>query len=123
MHVAKYRALDRQRRTTLIDGKHRELAIGLTELVQADPNIEARLDEVIDDDLLRLIFTACHTPLPAEQHPALVLRLLGGLSTPEVAHAFFVSEATVVQRIDSCLRNPGAVNDGSGIPPCWKWFV
>ncbi|MFD1793855.1 hypothetical protein ACFSE0_19790 [Ochrobactrum teleogrylli] len=48
--MAKYRALDRQRRTTLIDGEHRELAIDLTELVQADPNIEARLDEVIDDD-------------------------------------------------------------------------
>ena len=71
MHVAKYRALDRQRRTTLIDGEHREPAIDLTELVQADPNIEARLDELIDDDLLRLIFTACHPPLPAEQRQAL----------------------------------------------------
>lgn len=93
MHVAKYLALDRQRRTTLIDGEHREPAIDLTELVQADPNIEARLDEVIDDDLL-------------PRCPPSSARLLGGLSIPEAAHAFFVSEATVVQRIDSCLRNP-----------------
>jgi len=104
MQVAKNRALDRLRRTTLIDGKHRELAIDLTELEQADPNIEAKLDEDIDDDLLRLIFTACHPSLPAEQRVALALRLLGGLSTPEVARAFLVPEATVAQRIVRAKR-------------------
>lgn len=104
MQVAKNRALDRLRRTTLIDGKHRELAIDLTELEQADPNIEAKLDEDIDDDLLRLIFTACHPALPAEQRVALALRLLGGLSTPEVARAFLVPEATVAQRIVRAKR-------------------
>ncbi|MBA8837470.1 RNA polymerase sigma factor [Ochrobactrum sp. RH2CCR150] len=104
MQVAKNRALDRLRRTTLIDSKHRELAIDLTELEQADPNIEAKLDEDIDDDLLRLIFTACHPSLPAEQRVALALRLLGGLSTPEVARAFLVPEATVAQRIVRAKR-------------------
>jgi RNA polymerase sigma factor (sigma-70 family) len=104
MQVAKNRALDRLRRTTLIDSKHRELAIDLTELEQADPNIEAKLDEDIDDDLLRLIFTACHPALPAEQRVALALRLLGGLLTPEVAHAFLVPEATVAQRIVRAKR-------------------
>ncbi|URQ74330.1 MAG: RNA polymerase sigma factor [Candidatus Ochrobactrum gambitense] len=104
MQVAKNRALDRLRRTTLIDGKHRELAIDLTELEQADPNIEAKLDEDIDDDLLRLIFTACHPALPAEQRVALALRLLGGLSTPEVARAFLVPEPTVAQRIVRAKR-------------------
>lgn len=104
MQVAKNRALDRLRRTTLIDSKYRELAIDLTELEQADPNIEAKLDEDIDDDLLRLIFTACHPALPAEQRVALALRLLGGLSTPEVARAFLVPEATVAQRIVRAKR-------------------
>jgi RNA polymerase sigma factor (sigma-70 family) len=97
--VAKNRALDRLRRTTLIDGKHRELAIDLTELERETPDIEATLDEDIDDDLLRLVFTACHPVLPAEQRAALALRLLGGLSTPEIARAFMVPEATVAQRI------------------------
>jgi RNA polymerase sigma factor (sigma-70 family) len=102
--VAKNRALDRLRRTTLIDGKHRELAIDLTELERETPDIAAALDEDIDDDLLRLIFTACHPVLPAEQRAALTLRLLGGLSTPEIARAFLVSEATVAQRIVRAKR-------------------
>jgi RNA polymerase sigma factor (sigma-70 family) len=102
--VAKNRALDRLRRTTLIDGKHRELAIDLTELQREAPDIETALDEDIDDDLLRLIFTACHPVLPAEQRAALALRLLGGLSTPEIARAFLVPEATVAQRIVRAKR-------------------
>jgi RNA polymerase sigma factor (sigma-70 family) len=103
-HVAKNRALDRLRRTTLIDGKHREFAIDLTELQREAPDIETALDEDIDDDLLRLIFTACHPVLPAEQRAALALRLLGGLSTPEIARAFLVPEATVAQRIVRAKR-------------------
>jgi RNA polymerase sigma factor (sigma-70 family) len=102
--VAKNRALDRLRRTTLIDGKHRELAIDLTELQREAPDIETALDEDIDDDLLRLIFTACHPVLPAEQRAALALRLLGGLSTPEIARTFLVPEATVAQRIVRAKR-------------------
>lgn len=102
--VATNRALDRLRRTVLIDGKHRQLAIDLAELEQAMPDIEAALDEDIDDDLLRLIFTSCHPVLPPEQRAALALRMLGGLSTPEIARAFLVPEATVAQRIVRAKR-------------------
>ncbi|MBZ9997381.1 RNA polymerase sigma factor [Mesorhizobium sp. BH1-1-4] len=102
--VARNRALDRLRRTTMIDGKHRELAIDLTELEREMPDFEAALDRDIDDDLLRLIFTACHPVLPAEQRAALALRLLGGLSTPEIARAFLVPEPTAAQRIVRAKR-------------------
>jgi len=110
--VATNRALDRLRRTVMIDGKHRVLAIDLAELEREMPDVEAALDEDIDDDLLRLIFTACHPVLPAEQRAALALRMLGGLTTPEIARAFLVSEATVAQRIvraKRALREAGIV--------------
>jgi RNA polymerase sigma factor (sigma-70 family) len=102
--VATNRALDRLRRTVMLDGKHRELAIDLAELERAMPDIQAALDEDIEDDLLRLIFTACHPVLPAEQRAALALRMLGGLSTAEIARAFLVPEATVAQRIVRAKR-------------------
>ena len=86
------------------DGKHRELAFDLAELERETPDLEAALDEDIDDDLLRLIFTACHPVLPSEQRAALTLRLLDGLSTPEIARTFLVSEATVAQRIVRAKR-------------------
>jgi RNA polymerase sigma factor (sigma-70 family) len=110
--VARNRALDRLRRTTMIDGKHREIAIDLAELEREMPDIETALDEEMDDDLLRLIFTACHPVLPAEQRAALALRLLGGLSTAEIARAFLVPEATIAQRI---VRAKRALRD-AGIP-------
>jgi RNA polymerase sigma factor (sigma-70 family) len=102
--VGTNRALDRLRRTVLIDGKHRQLAVDLTELERAMPDVEAALDEDIDDDLLRLIFTSCHPVLPAEQRAALALRMLGGLSTAEIARAFLVPEATVARRIVRAKR-------------------
>ena len=102
--VAKNRALNRLRRTRLIDGKHRELAIDLAELEGETPDIEAMLDEDIYDDLLPLIFTACHPVLPAEQRAALALRLLGGLTTPKIARAYLLAEATVAQRIVRAKR-------------------
>ncbi|MBW8907441.1 MAG: RNA polymerase sigma factor [Mesorhizobium sp.] len=102
--VATNRALDRLRRTVRIDGKHQQLAFDLAELERRMPDIEAALDEDIDDDLLRLMFTACHPVLPAEQRAALALRMLGGLSTPEIARAFLVPEATVAQRIVRAKR-------------------
>jgi RNA polymerase sigma factor (sigma-70 family) len=102
--VATNRALDRLRRTVMLDGKHRELAIDLAEMERERPDIEAALDEDIADDLLRLIFTACHPALPAEQRAALVLRMLGGLTTTEIARAFLVPEATVAQRIVRAKR-------------------
>jgi len=102
--VAKNRALDQLRRATMIDGKHRALGIEFEQLERESAGFESLLDEDIDDDLLRLIFTACHPVLPAEQRTALTLRLLGGLSTPEIASAFLVSEATVAQRIVRAKR-------------------
>jgi RNA polymerase sigma factor (sigma-70 family) len=102
--VAKNRALDRLRRTSLIEGKHRELAIDLAELECETPGIETTLDEDIDDDLLRLIFTVCHPVLPAEQRVALALRLLVGVSTPEIARAFLAPETTIAQRIVRAKR-------------------
>ncbi|MGO4568239.1 sigma factor-like helix-turn-helix DNA-binding protein [Rhizobium sp. 2YAF20] len=76
----------------------------LAELERETPDIEVVLDEDINDDLLRLIFTACHPVLPAEQRAALALRLLGGLTTPEIARAFLLPEATVAQRIVRAKR-------------------
>jgi RNA polymerase sigma factor (sigma-70 family) len=104
MQVAKNRALDRLRRTTLIDGKNREFAIDFAALERETPDIESLLDEDIDDDLLRLIFTACHPVLPAEQRAALALRLLGGLSTQEIGRAFLLPEPTIAQRIVRAKR-------------------
>ena len=90
MAVAKHRAIDLMRRSRRRDAKHAE--IGLLMAVSA-------VDEVGDDDLLSLIFTACHPHLSIDARVALTLRMLGGLSTPEIARAFLVSEATVAQRI------------------------
>jgi RNA polymerase sigma factor (sigma-70 family) len=90
MAVAKHRAIDLMRRSRRRDEKHAE--IGLLMAVSA-------VDEVGEDDLLSLIFAACHPRLAVEARVALTLRMLGGLSTPEIARAFLVSEATVAQRI------------------------
>jgi predicted RNA polymerase sigma factor len=89
----------------MIDSKHHALAIDLTQIESGIPDLEALLDEDIDDDLLRLIFTACHPILPPEQRTALALRLLGGLSVPDIARAFLVPEATVAQRIVRAKRS------------------
>jgi RNA polymerase sigma-70 factor, ECF subfamily len=103
MATAKHRAIDQLRRRTLLERKHQELAyeIGATESV---PDLDASLDEDVGDDLLRLIFIACHPVLSAEARVALTLRLLGGMTTDEIARAFLVSEATVAQRIVRAKR-------------------
>jgi RNA polymerase sigma factor (sigma-70 family) len=100
MATAKHRAIDVLRRRTLLDRKHQELGYEL-EIAQdaGAPDLDAALDDDIGDDLLRLIFTACHPVLSAEARVALTLRLLGGLATEEIARAFLVSEPTVAQRI------------------------
>ena len=103
--VAKRKAIDRLRRTTLIDGKHRELSADLAALERETPDYDTALDEDIDDDLLRLIFTACHPLLPVEQRTALALRLLGGLTVVEIARASFAPEATIAQRITRAKRS------------------
>jgi RNA polymerase sigma factor (sigma-70 family) len=100
MATAKHRAIDLLRRRSLLERKHQELGYEL-EIAQegAAPDLDAALDDDIGDDLLRLVFTACHPVLSAEARVALTLRLLGGLTTEEIARAFLVSEPTVAQRI------------------------
>jgi RNA polymerase sigma factor (sigma-70 family) len=100
MATAKHRAIDLLRRRTLLERKHQELGYEL-EIAQvaSAPDFDAALDDDIGDDLLRLVFTACHPVLSREARVALTLRLLGGLTTEEIARAFLVSEPTVAQRI------------------------
>src|SRR5262249_5226949 len=89
MATAKHRALDHLRRNKLIERKHEELVRELDARQEMDvPDLDAALDDDVGDDLLRLIFTACHPVLAAESRVALTLRLLGGLTTQEIARAF-----------------------------------
>ncbi len=104
MTTAKHRAIDLFRRNTLLQRKHEELGRELEAQEMAVPDLNAALDDDIGDDLLRLIFTACHPVLPTEARVALTLRLLGGLTTPEIARAFLVPEPTVAQRIVRAKR-------------------
>jgi RNA polymerase sigma factor (sigma-70 family) len=105
MATAKHRAIDLWRRNKLLDRKHEELAYELeAERDAASPDLDAALDDDVGDDLLRLIFTACHPVLSTEARVALTLRMLGGLTTDEIARAFLVSESTVAQRIVRAKR-------------------
>jgi RNA polymerase sigma factor (sigma-70 family) len=97
MTTAKRRAIDLIRRNERLERKVPELGRDLE--TQHEPDLDAALDDDIGDDLLRLVFTACHPVLATEARVALTLRLLGGLTTKEIARAFLVSEATVAQRI------------------------
>lgn len=104
MAAAKRRAIDHLRRNKLIERKHDELSRQL-ESQQEDPSLALKtLDEEVGDDLLRLIFMACHPVLATEARAALTLRLLGGLTTDEIARAFLVPEPTVAQRIVRAKR-------------------
>jgi RNA polymerase sigma-70 factor (ECF subfamily) len=105
MAAAKHRAIDRLRRSKRLERKHEELGRELEarrDVAMAD--FEAAIDDDIGDDLLRLMFTACHPLLSSEARVALTLRLLGGLTTEEIARAFLVPEATVAQRIVRAKR-------------------
>jgi RNA polymerase sigma factor (sigma-70 family) len=104
MGAAKHRAIDFFRRNKMLDRKHEELGRELGKLEMAVPDLAATLDDPVGDDLLRLIFIACHPVLPTEGRVALTLRLLGGLTTGEIARAFLVSEPTVAQRIVRAKR-------------------
>jgi len=97
--TAKNRAIDIMRRGKLVDRKHEELEQVMTERERTTPDFAAAVDDDIGDDLLRLVFTACHPVLSTESRVALTLRLLGGLTVPEIARAFLVSEPTIQQRI------------------------
>jgi RNA polymerase sigma factor (sigma-70 family) len=105
MATAKHRAIDRLRRKTLLARKHEELGREMElEQEMAKPDLDAALDDDIGDDLLRLMFTACHPVLSAEARLALTLRLIGGLTTDEIARAFLVPEPTIAQRIVRAKR-------------------
>jgi RNA polymerase sigma factor (sigma-70 family) len=100
MTAARRRALDQLRRRKLLDRKHLQLGHELESLQEeASSELEASLDDDVGDDLLRLIFTTCHPLLSSEAQLALTLRLLGGLTTDEIARAFLVPEPTIAQRI------------------------
>jgi RNA polymerase sigma factor (sigma-70 family) len=105
MATAKHRAIDRLRRSKLLERKHGELSRELRAQQElAVANLESAIDDDIGDDLLRLIFTACHPVLSSEGRVALTLRLLGGLTTDEIARAFLVPEPTIAQRIVRAKR-------------------
>ena len=99
MGTAKHRAIDFLRRGTLIDEKHEVLGREMAEREMQVPDLAAAMDDIIGDDMLRLVFIACHPVLATEARVALTLRLLGGLSTYEIARAYLVSESTMAQRI------------------------
>ncbi len=104
MATAKHRAVDLVRRRVRYERKLAELAREVAVRESSGPDLAAALDEHIEDDLLRLIFIACHPVLSTEARAALTLRLLGGLSTDEIARAFLVPEPTVAQRIVRAKR-------------------
>jgi RNA polymerase sigma-70 factor, ECF subfamily len=102
MATAKNRALDAARRARLIERKHEEIGHEMDR--HEIPDLDAALDDDIGDDLLRLMFTACHPVLSAEARVALTLRLIGGLTTDEIARAFLAAEPTIAQRIGRAKR-------------------
>ncbi|MGA2477129.1 MAG: RNA polymerase sigma factor [Spirochaetia bacterium] len=104
MATAKHRALDLLRRNKRLERKHEELGRTLEQEETAMAEYDSALDEDIEDDILRLMFTACHPVLSREARVALTLRLLGGLTTGEIARAFLVSEPTIGQRIVRARR-------------------
>ncbi len=104
MAAAKHRAIDFFRRNKLLERKHEELGRELEAQEMAVPDLNAAIDDNVGDDLMRLMFISCHPILSTEARTALTLRLLGGLTTDEIARAFLVPEATVAQRIVRAKR-------------------
>jgi RNA polymerase sigma factor (sigma-70 family) len=104
MATAKRRALDHLRRGRMLARKHQMLALDMEQEQQALPDLDAALDDDIGDELLRLIFTACHPRLSREARAALALRMVCGLTTEEIARAFLLPDATIGQRIVRAKR-------------------
>jgi RNA polymerase sigma factor (sigma-70 family) len=104
MATAKRRAIDHLRRGRMLADKHDIVARDMEQEQQAMPDFDAALDDDIGDEMLRLVFTACHPLLPQEARVALALRMICGLTTDEIARAFLVPEATVAQRIVRAKR-------------------
>jgi RNA polymerase sigma-70 factor (ECF subfamily) len=116
MATAKHRAIDFLRRGTLVDRKHVDLGREMAEREMAVPDLAAAMDDSIGDDLLRLVFIACHPVLSTEAQVALTLRLLGGLTTEEIARAFLAAEPTIAQRIVRAKRNLSEANVPFEVP-------
>ena len=104
MATAKHRAIDQLRRSKMLDRKHEQLGHEIEVGRDGGSDLDAAIDDPIGDDLLRLMFIACHPVLSTEARVALTLRLLGGLTTDEIARAFLVPESTVAQRIVRAKR-------------------
>ena len=104
MGTAKHRAIDFLRRGTLLERKHEDLGREMAEREMEVPDLAAAMDDTIGDDMLRLVFIACHPVLSTEARVALTLRLLGGLTTEEIARAYLVAESTMAQRIVRAKR-------------------
>ncbi|NMO13689.1 RNA polymerase sigma factor [Pyxidicoccus fallax] len=105
MATAKHRAIDHMRRGKQVERKHEEIGHEMEAKQEAAmPDLDAMMDDDVGDDLLRLIFTACHPVLSTDARVALTLRLLGGLTTEEIARAYLVPEPTVAQRIVRAKR-------------------
>jgi RNA polymerase sigma factor (sigma-70 family) len=104
MVVAKRRAIDRVRRLERLEGKHQLIGHELQIRQETAEDLDAALDDEVGDDLLRLMFIACHPVLSTEARVALTLRLLGGLTTEEIARAFLTSESAIAQRIVRAKR-------------------
>jgi RNA polymerase sigma factor (sigma-70 family) len=117
MATAKHRAIDQLRRRTMLDHKHADLE-GQLAARQTSPEAELAdaIDDQVGDDLLSLIFTACHPVLSMEARVALTLRLLGGLTTDEIARAFLVSKTTIQQRIVRAKRTLAAARVPFEVP-------
>jgi len=117
MATARHRAVDRLRRAEVHDRKTRELRREL-EIggAPASADLDAEIDDPFDDDLLRLIFTTCHPVLSTDARVALTLRLLGGLTTKEIASAYLIPEATVAQRIVRAKRTLSAARVPFEVP-------
>ena len=117
MAAGKHRAIDQLRRRTRLRQKHEELARELDGgRASGAADLDAAMDDDIGDDLLRLIFTACHPVLSTEARVALTLRLLGGLTTEEIARAFLTPEPTVAQRIVRAKRTLAKANVPYEVP-------
>jgi RNA polymerase sigma-70 factor, ECF subfamily len=114
MATARHRGIDRLRRAEVHERKTAELAREARG--EVDPDLAAEIDDPFDDDLLRLVFTACHPVLSTDARVALTLRLLGGLTTAEIARAYLVSESTVAQRIVRAKRTLSAARVPFEVP-------